>query len=122
MARIATKDTIAFEHVGVVPGDDTVVRREVKAGGYVPDNWDLEDEGAAEESDSFSCTGLGAAPHGYPHQIDPETGKLKDEHVEDVDDATRPSSRAGKGGSGARGRKAEEKAETPAHRSGQKAS
>jgi hypothetical protein len=107
MARRATKDTIAFEPIGVIPGDDTVVRREVRAGGYVPDNWQLEDEGAAEDAPDFLGGGLGAAPQAYPHQIDPETGKIADEHVEDIDEASRPSSRAGKGPSSGRGRKTE---------------
>jgi len=82
MVRIAQKDTIAFEPVGLIPGDDTVVRREIKAGWMVPDHYQLEDEGAAPEVDA-KVTGLGAAAPYYKHQLDAETGEVKDEHTED---------------------------------------
>jgi len=104
MPRRATKDTIAYEPVGVFPGDDTTVRREVRAGYDVPDNWDLEDSGAVEEYGGFAA-GLGAAPAAYKHQLDTETGQVKDEHVEDVQPETRVQAR-GK----ARGRGSESKA------------
>jgi len=81
MARRATKDTIAFEPVGVVPGDDTVVRREVKAGWDIPDHYQLEDDGAAEEYDRSMTAGLGAAPAAYKHQLD-DDGLVAEEHSE----------------------------------------
>ena len=123
MARRATKDTIAFEPVGVIPGDDTVVRREVKAGGVVPDHWDVEDSGAVEEDESGGgmTAGLGAAPHAYPHQIDEDTGRVKDEHIEDVDtEATRPAARGRRGPRGkAKGQEADKErgksASAPGH-------
>jgi len=115
MARRATKDTIAFEPVGVVPGDDTVVRREVKAGWDIPDHYQLEDEGAAEEV-SPMVAGLGAAPHAYKHQLD-ENGQLAEEHEPDPDSvpegATRSAARSKPaGGAAARGRKPSGSSET----------
>jgi len=111
MARRATKDTIAFEPVGVVPGDDTVVRREVKAGWDIPDHYQLENDGDAEEYDGGMTAGLGAAPPAYKHQLD-DDGKLRDEHAEKLghedEDGNpvirRTSARSASTGSG-RGRK-----------------
>ena len=84
MARRATKDTYAFEPVGVVPGDDTVVRREIKAGWDIPDHYQLENEGDAEEYGGM-VAGLGAAPHAYKHQLD-EHGQVSEEHAPDTED------------------------------------
>lgn len=105
MARRATKDSIAFEPVGVVPGDDTVVRREIKKGWDIPDHYILEDESAVEET-SPMVAGLGAAPHAYKHQLD-EHGQVAEEHAPDPDTvpegATRTAARSKP--AAARGRK-----------------
>jgi hypothetical protein len=68
-----------FEPVGMVPGDDTVVRRKVFAGAYIADNWTPEDEGAVEDWD-VPTVGLGAAPAAYKEQLD-DTGVVKEEHA-----------------------------------------
>jgi hypothetical protein len=89
MARKVLKDTIAFEPVGLVPGDDTVVRREVKAGWEVPDNYIIEDESAVEEDADVPRTGLGAAPPYYKNQLD-EDGRVLEEHApEELEGAPR---------------------------------
>ena len=79
MARRATKETFVYEPVGLVPGDDTEVRRKVFAGDVVQDNWRAEDEGAVEEVD-LPMHGLGAAPQAYKSQLD-ETGAVHDDHL-----------------------------------------
>ena len=76
MARVAKKDTFAYEHVGVQPGDDTEVRRAVFAGQVVPDHYRVENAGDVEEVD-LPRFGLGAAPHGYKGQIMAD-GSLRD--------------------------------------------
>ena len=76
MARRATKDMYVFEPVGLVPGDDTVVRRKVFAGTRLADNWEPEEEGGVEEVD-LPMVGLGAAPHAYKEQLD-DTGQVKE--------------------------------------------
>lgn len=89
MARRATKDTFAFERVGIAPGDESEVRRQVIAGQLVPDHYRVEDGSAVEETDGPPGVGLGAAPQSYKHQLD-ENGRLREEHVE----ATRKVSEA----------------------------
>ena len=79
MARRATKDMYVFEPVGLVPGDETEVRRKVFAGTILLDNWRAEDDGGVEEAD-VPMVGLGAAPHAYKEQLD-DTGQIKDEHL-----------------------------------------
>lgn len=78
MARRATKDTIALEPVGIVPGDDSVVQRQVFAGDEVPDHWQFENSGDVEDFEPRR-TGLGAAPHAYKSQLE-EDGTVKEEH------------------------------------------
>jgi hypothetical protein len=82
----------------MVPGDDTVVRRQVFAGGIVPDNWILEDDDTEEVPDTI--TGLGAAAPAYKHQVD-EHGQVTEEHQVEVDEEGQQHV----GGRGRRGRK-----------------
>jgi len=102
--RIATSDGVANDPVGMVPGDDTVVRRQFFKGGAIPDNWEIV-EGSVED-DNRPPTGLGAAPHAYKHQIG-EDGQVTDEHApdapeEEVAPTMRSSSKARSGGRGRR--------------------
>jgi len=50
MTRIAVKDGIAYERVGV-GDDDTEVRRIIRAGAEVPDQFRVEDSSLVEERD-----------------------------------------------------------------------
>lgn len=77
MARIATKDAFAWERVGLVPGDDTEVRRQVFAGQPIPDHYRVEGDGFREGGPPV--VGLGAAPQGYKHQVG-DDGQITDEH------------------------------------------
>jgi hypothetical protein len=81
MARKANKDTFVFEHVGVIEGDDTVVRRKVFAGDELLPQWEAENDSDVDEAEGQPNMqfGLGAAPHAYKSQLD-ESGAVKDEH------------------------------------------
>lgn len=79
MARRAIKDTFAFEQVGLAPGDDTEVRRQVIAGQPIPDHYRVEDSDAFVEEEGAPVVGLGAAPHAYKHQVGSD-GQLLEEH------------------------------------------
>lgn len=82
MARVANRDTFMYERVGIQPGDDTEVRRQVIAGQPIPDHYlvgEDTDEGALEEVEGAPVVGLGAAPQAYKHQLD-DRGQLKEEH------------------------------------------
>ena|SRR5436305_15293253 len=81
MARRANKDMYVFENVGVIEGDDTVVRRKVFAGDELLPSWEPENDSDVEEGEGQPGMqfGLGAAPHAYKGQLD-ESGQVKDEH------------------------------------------
>jgi hypothetical protein len=68
MPKRATKTTFAYEPVGLTPGDNTEVRRQIVAGQFVPDHWRPENEADLSEED-IPYVGLGAAPQSYKHQL-----------------------------------------------------
>lgn len=111
MARRATKDMYVLEPVGLVPGDDTVVRRKVFAGTRLADNWEPEEGSGGVEEYDVPTVGLGAAPHAYKEQLD-DTGQVKDEHKPEHQ---RGRGRGRKSGEGSEGKKDETEVEAPAH-------
>jgi hypothetical protein len=68
MARRAVNNGFAYEQVGMTPGDDTEVRRQIFVGQIVPDHYRVENEGDVVEEE-LPVFGLGAAPQEYKHAL-----------------------------------------------------
>jgi len=75
------KDTYAYERVA----PDAVVRREVFAGSIVPDTWFSDEEGTQPFTGDDAPSSF-VVPPAYPHQVDPASGGIADEHAEDPDE------------------------------------